>query len=87
MEDRFDDFASGISAPATRAVAITPSESQSLPFLPRAIYIGGAGDLATRAEDGSDAVWKNLPAGAVLPFRPIMIKVTGTTATDLLALD
>lgn len=87
MEDRFDDEALGSSAPATRARAVTPSDVAELPFLPRAIYVGGAGDVAMRGQDGVDAVWRNVPAGAILPFRATMVRATGTTATALLVLD
>lgn len=86
MEDRFDDQALGSTAPATRAVPVTPGITE-LPFLPRAIYVGVGGDLATQDQDGADAVWKNVPSGTILPFRPVMIRAAGTTATALLALD
>ena len=87
MQDRFEHHSPGISAPASRAVAIAPSDEAALPFIPRAVYIGGAGDLATRTADGGEVVWKNLPAGSFLPFRPTMILAAGTTATNVLVLD
>ncbi|WP_375285514.1 hypothetical protein [Sphingomonas sp.] len=87
MEDRFDDQTLGSSAPATRARSVTPSDVVELPFLPRAIYVGGNGDVALRGEDGADAVWRNVPAGTILPFRATMVRASGTTATALLALD
>lgn len=87
MEDRFENFMPGISAPATRAVQAVPSDTETLPFLPRALYVGGAGDLAMRGRGGGDTIWRNVPAGTLLPFRAAMILATGTTATDILALD
>lgn len=87
MQDRFEHHAAGLSAPATRAVTATPHDELPLPFVSRAIYIGEAGDLATRAADGSEAVWKNLSAGTLLPFRAAMILAAGTTASELLVLD
>ena len=87
MNDRFEDVSTGILAPATRAVAVLPSDSAALPFLPRAIYVGTGGALALRGEDGGESVWRNVAAGTLLPFRAAMVLHTGTTATDLLALD
>lgn len=87
MQDRFEYHVPGASAPATRAVAVSPSDELPLPFVPRAIYVGVAGDLATRTADGGEVVWKNVPAGSLLPFRPTMILAEGTTASHLLVLD
>lgn len=87
MQDRFLRQAPGLNAPATRAVAASPSDTAPLPFLPRAIYVGRGGDLALRDESGGEAIWKNVPAGALLPFRAAMIRATGTTAGDLVVMD
>ncbi len=35
---------------------------------------------------GADRVWKNVPAGAILPFRAQYVRATGTSAADILAL-
>ncbi|GMM93528.1 hypothetical protein [Qipengyuania sp. MTN3-11] len=87
MIDRFENFAPGLSAPATRAEMVTPSDLQSLPFLPRAVYVGGTGDLVMRDQSGTETAWRNVPAGTLLPFRPAMIRASGTTATDMLVID
>lgn len=87
MQDRFAHHTQGLSAPATRAVAVMPSDELPLPFVSRAIYIGEAGDLATRSADGDEVVWKNVAAGTLLPFRAAMILAEGTTASELLVLD
>jgi len=34
----------------------------------------------------ADQVWKNVPSGAILPFRAQYVRATGTTAADILAL-
>ena len=87
MQDRFEHHVPGILAPATRAVEVSPSDDTELPFVPRAIYVGEAGDIATRTADGGEVIWRSVPAGSLLPFRPTMILAEGTTATDLLAID
>ncbi len=87
MQDRFEHHVPGILAPATRAAEVHPSDDTELPFVPRAIYVGGAGDITTRSAVGDEVVWKNVPAGSLIPFRATMILADGTTASDLLVLD
>lgn len=66
------------------AFAITPGTA--LPFSPRAIYVGGAGDLAVTGQDGNAVVFKAVPVGVILPFRAALVASGGTTATNLLGL-
>ena len=87
MTDFFSSSADSVSAPARRAVAVVPHDTDPLPDIPKALYVGGGGAIAMRGVDGAaDQLWKNVPAGSVLPFRARWIRATGTTATDLLAL-
>lgn len=87
MSDAFAGAVDSASAPATRTASITPHDSNALPDIPKAIYVGGAGDIAMRGMNGgSDQIWKNVPAGSILPFRASHVRATGTTATLLLAL-
>lgn len=87
MTDYFSTNADQVSAPARRAVAVTPHDSNALSDIPKALYVGTAGNIAMRGVDGtSDQSWKNVPAGTVLPFRAQYVRATGTTAADLLAL-
>ena len=86
MADAFATFADQVSAPATRAVAITPSDSQPLGDLPKALFVGTGGTLVLRGAGASDTVWRNVASGSVLPFRAQYVRATGTTASDLLAL-
>ena len=51
------------------------------------LNVGTAGNVAMRGVDGAtDQLWKNVPAGAILPFRATHVRATGTTAADILAL-
>ncbi|KQS01512.1 hypothetical protein ASG11_17820 [Sphingomonas sp. Leaf357] len=86
-----DDFkfsnASTLAAPATSAVAITPSDSAQLDRVSRAVFIGGAGDLAVLfANDATAVTLKGLVAGSILPVRVQKILSTNTTATNIVAL-
>ena len=85
--DQFSNVVDSISAPASASASITPSDATPLAAIPRAIYVGTGGDLAMRGKrDAADQIWRNVPSGALLPFRPTYVRATGTTAANLLAL-
>ncbi|MET0310354.1 MAG: hypothetical protein ABW023_16735 [Sphingomonas sp.] len=87
MADQFSNVADQVSAPATRAVAVTPHDSNALADIPKALYVGTGGTIAMRgAGAASDTSWKNVPSGSLLPFRAQYVRATGTTAADILAL-
>ncbi|MGH1352201.1 MAG: spike base protein, RCAP_Rcc01079 family [Methyloligellaceae bacterium] len=86
MTDNFKRHTSSLESPASGAFAITPDNSNSLSEITRAIYIGGAGDLAVTMQAGQEVTFSSLPAGTVLPVRVERVKATGTTATALLGL-
>ena len=67
-------------------LAVTPSDSAAQPIC-RALYVGGAGNITGRlAFDTVDTVFSGIPAGSVLPLQFKLIKATGTTATNMVAL-
>jgi len=87
MSDQFQNNADQVSAPATRAVSVTPHDSNALSDIPKALFVGTGGSITMRGVNGAaDQVWKNVPSGSVLPFRAQYVRATGTTAADLLAL-
>ena len=71
--------------PATRAEAITTSDSVNLTEPCRAIYVGGDGDNVA-VLGGSAITFAGAKAGSVLPINAIRVNSTGTTATNLVAL-
>lgn len=75
----------GSTDAATDGFAITPSDSVDLADYPRAIYIGGAGNITMTLASG-DVVFTGILAGTVLAVRPSRIKATGTTATAMVGL-
>ena len=87
--DPFKDFNDSVSAQCTHWTTITPSDSADLTTIPKAIYVGGAGDIAmigAKAPPAATGVtWKAVPASALLPVRPRRILATGTNATFLIA--
>ncbi|GAA3271552.1 hypothetical protein NZL82_15685 [Sphingomonas sanguinis] len=90
MADVFSSSADTVSSPATRAVAITPSDSTDLPDIPKGVYVGTGGDITMigvgAPASATGVTWKNVPAGALIPFRPRRILATGTTAASMLGL-
>jgi hypothetical protein len=86
MADKFGG-ADSLTAPATDAVAVVPHDSNPIANVPKALYVGGAGDITMRGVGGSsDTLGKSVPAGSILPFRATIVRATGTTATAILAL-
>lgn len=70
---------------ARRVVTATPNDATVLKTT-RALYIGGAGNVAVSMVDGGDAVFVGLAAGSLLPVQVVKVLATGTTATDILAI-
>ncbi|MCP8881907.1 hypothetical protein NIM87_00130 [Devosia sp. XJ19-1] len=85
MSDQFDTFQNGLTAPATRATAITPHDANDLAFVTRAIYVGGAGDLSVIMRAGDTVTFSDVPAGTLLPIRVSRV-LAATSATDVVGL-
>ena len=87
MSDSFTNNADAPYAPATSALVVTPHDTNALPDIPKALYVGTGGDVAMRGVRGSaDQIWRNVASGTVLPFRAQYVRATGTTAAGILAL-
>jgi hypothetical protein len=64
-----------------------PNDTAELSEIPKALVVGTGGALVMRgAGGGADQIFKNVPSGAVLPFRAQYVRATGTTAADILGL-
>jgi hypothetical protein len=80
-------ISSGSMDPANGAFAITPHDTNELAMIPRALYIGGSGNLVVvLAGDTVAVTFTGLIAGAILPIRPKIVKSASTTATYILGL-
>jgi hypothetical protein len=82
MTAKFGNFA----APATEAEAIVNDAAFSEPC--RAIYVGVAGDVSAKMSEGAKTtvVFKNAPAGSILPVSATIVTAANTSATNLIAL-
>jgi len=71
----------------TSAVAVTPNDATALVSgATKGLYVGGAGNVAVTMADGSNATFNGLSIGVVHPISVTHVKLTGTTATNILAL-
>lgn len=85
--DRFHRTADSVSDPARTARPVFPTDGAILPSVPKALFVGSAGNVHLRCIDDTDPVlFRNLPAGAILPVRVVEILASGTTASDLVVL-
>jgi hypothetical protein len=76
-----------LSSPAAGLYSVTPSDTTVLTPLPRALYIGAAGNIAIVAEDNTAAVvFVAVSAGQTLAVRAKKVMSTGTTATNIVAM-
>jgi hypothetical protein len=85
--DQFPVQTDTMSSPARFGANVTKSDVVAIDPLPKAIYVGTGGDVAVRFTGGaSDVTFKNVPAGTVLPIRPLYIRAA-STASDFVALN
>ena len=82
MVDTYDSHTASITAPPSHALVVTPSDTEDLPFVSRALYVGGAGDLRVLTQGGQDITYKGLSGTKILRVERIF--ATGTTATDII---
>ena len=86
MSDKFSNYHAGLESPAERAFAITGNDSTDLTVTPRAIYVGGAGNVKVTTIGGDTVTFSGALAGTIIPVRVTRVFSTGTTATNLLGL-
>jgi hypothetical protein len=82
-----DKFTSNVLSPSTDCRPVTKSDSTNLPGgYTRALWVGGAGDVAVRMASGQNATFVGVPAGTRLDIVVDRVLDTGTTATSLVAM-
>ena len=74
----------GVTDPITNAYAVTPSDTEDLPFCPRVLILDAAGTVNMNLLGGSAAISVPLVAG-FNPIRPPRIFSTGTDAVTIVA--
>lgn len=73
-------------ASARRFAAVTKSDTVNFSSQARALYIGGAGDVAAVGLDDVAVTFVGLPAGSILPVQCKRVNSTSTSATSIVAL-
>ena len=68
---------------ARGAFAITPDDANALPKVALGLWVGGAGNLTVKMQDGSTAALNAINAGTMLPLVVAQVMATGTSATLL----
>ncbi|MEO0369816.1 MAG: hypothetical protein AAF231_00025 [Pseudomonadota bacterium] len=86
MTDDFSTHSETLTAPAAAAETITPSDTQDLAFVTRALYVGQGGDVAVELKSGDSVVLRNMQASVIYPLRVMRVLATGTTAADIVGL-
>jgi len=73
-------------APSSDAAVVAPSDATPLTFVTKALFVGGAGNVAVIMQGGAAVTFTGVLAGQILPIRVSQVKATGTTATNIVAL-
>lgn len=84
--DKFTRVSDDVGHPARQAFAVTPHATNEVDPLPKALLIGGAGNIVLRAVDSAADVTIAVVAGQLLPIRAQFVRASGTTATGIIAL-
>ena len=66
--------------------AVFDADLKAAGTMPRALYIGGGGNLAVVNAIGVEVVFTALQTGQIVPIRPIQMNTVNTTATAVLML-
>jgi hypothetical protein len=85
IADPYADLVPATDGPLVGGFAVTPSVAD-LPFVTRAIMVGGAGDVAVVLRNGDQITLPGLLPGAVYPLRVTRVLIAGTTATGIVGL-
>jgi hypothetical protein len=85
--DNFNTTLDSLIAPARNCFPIIPDNTAELSILPKAIYVGGGGNLVVRAVDSmQDVTFVNVASGSLLDIRVLAVRQAGTTASNIIGL-
>lgn len=85
MADQFETMQKTRRDPIFDWEAITPNDSTALARRPRAIVALGAGNIVMTGESGND-ITIAVEASKEIPYSPVKVKSTNTTATNIYGL-
>jgi len=84
--DTFNKYGRSLTSPPENAVALQPSDTDQVPQVTRALFLGGEGDLRVRMLGGGVVTFAGVPGGSLFPLRVVQVFATGTTVTNIVGL-
>jgi hypothetical protein len=81
--NQLENRGSGATVSAYRIEVINPDNTYTIPHEVRAVWVGGAGNLAVETAGGDSVTIVGVTAGTLLPIQVRKILLTGTTATSI----
>jgi len=74
------------TVPALDGAAVTPSNTVGFGFVARAIYVGTTGDITLVTPNDVVLTFVGVPGGVILPVMCTRVNSTGTSASNMVAL-
>lgn len=84
--DNFKRRLPNLESPGTNGEQVQPSVKEELDRVSRALYIGNGGDVKVEMR-GEEITFVNVADSTLLPIRVSKVFDSGTTATDIVAID
>ena len=85
MHDPFEGYISGLNAPATKLIPITPNDALDLDIVVRGLCVASSGLVRVTTVDDTEATIF-VVAGAPFPARVRRVWSNGTDATGIVGL-
>jgi len=76
----------GIGQPGSFLFTITPSDTEELQYVTRAVRVGTGGDLAVKTDGGSVVTIPDVLSGETLAIRCVRVYATNTTASGIVGI-
>ena len=74
---------------ATAGKAVTPNDTSDTAYstgIARSLYVGVGGNVTLIDYEGNVVLFTNVQSGQILPIAHRLVKTTGTTATNMVAM-
>lgn len=86
MSNKFKTRYTNLESPIVNMFTITPSDSSNLPFVTRALYVGGDGDVKLTTLGDETVTMTGMKAGVIYPIRVKKVFDSDTSATGLIGM-
>jgi len=65
------------------AVAVTPDNTNTFTNVSLSIYVGTTGNAEIVTQGGETTVFRNIPAGTIIPIQAVRVNISNTTASNM----